>query len=129
MNPLLGGPKFFASTLVKITGRTDVVKEEILVKLRSAEEETARRIAAAKERAAETIKQARLETDWTVETARLEARKTEEQRVAQERARLEMERERILTEGQKQEQALRASYQKKVTQHVEKALASFERNA
>lgn len=106
-----------------------MVKEEILTKLRSAEEETAKRIAGAKERANEILKSARREADELTSKATDQARSDEERKVAAERQRLEKERERILADGAKQEQALRASYQKKVAQHVEKALASFERSA
>ena len=106
-----------------------MVKEEILTKLRSAEEETQKRVAAAKEQANEILKSARREAEDRIAKAQEEARKSEEQKLAAERQRLEKERERILAEGSKQEAALRASYAKKVDKHVEKALGSFERSA
>lgn len=106
-----------------------MVKEEILTKLRSAEEDNAKRVAAAKEQANEILKTARRDAEERIAKAQEEARKSEEQKLSAERSRLEKERDRILAEGTKQEQALRASYQTKVAQHVEKALGSFERSA
>lgn len=105
-----------------------MVKEEILLKLRSAEEETARRVAAAKERAADLIKKARAEADQIVEQSRDEAHRVEERAIAAERARLEKERERILAKGAADEKALRDAYHAKVAQHVDKAVAGFERS-
>lgn len=105
------------------------MKEEILVRLKSAEDETAKRIAAAKEKATELVKQARVEAQALIDQAHEEARRDEEARVAAERKKLETERARILQEGQKREETLRANYQKRVAQHVENALQSFERSA
>jgi len=104
------------------------MKEEILVKLRSAEEQNAHRVAAAKERASELLKQARTAADQLVLQAQEEARRDEEAQVAAERKRLETERARILADGKKKEEQVRAAYQRKVDQHVEKALAAFERS-
>ncbi|HEX9815437.1 MAG TPA: hypothetical protein VGB18_00535 [Candidatus Thermoplasmatota archaeon] len=106
-----------------------MVKEEILRKLRSAEDETAKRVTSAKEQANELLRSARREAEQLLSQATEEARKTDEHKVAEERKRLEKERERILAEGARKEQALRAAYQKKVAQHVEKAIATFERSA
>jgi vacuolar-type H+-ATPase subunit H len=105
------------------------VKEEILVKLRSAEEDTAKRVANAKDRAAEILKQARVDAQQLVQQAQDEARRDEETKVAAERKRLEAERTRILEDGKRKEEGLRSAYQKRVDQHVEKALQSFERSA
>jgi vacuolar-type H+-ATPase subunit H len=122
-------PKFSVAKRIASTGRTVMVKEEILSKLRSAEEETAKRIAKAKEQAAEILKSARREADERIARAESDARSGQEAKLADERKRLEKERDRILAEGAKKEEALRASYAKKVGQHVEKAIDLFERSA
>ena len=106
-----------------------MVKEEILRKLRSAEDDTAKGVTAAKEEANELLRSARREAEQLIAQASEDARKAEEQKVAEERKRLEKERERILAEGARKEQALRAAYQKRVAQHVDKAIATFERSA
>lgn len=105
------------------------VKEEILVKLRSAEEETARRVAAAKARAQDVLKEARREAERILAEAEEQARSAEDHRLADERKRMEQERVRILAKGREREEALRSTYAKNVDAFVEKALATFERSA
>ncbi len=106
-----------------------MVKEEILAKLRVAEEDTAKRVAAAKDRANDILKGARREAEERITNAQGEARMAEDMALAEERKRLEKERDKILASGAQDEQTLRASYRKKVAQHVTKGLESFERSA
>src|SRR5688572_27325025 len=84
MVPLLGGPEVLRRDAKRTTGRTVMVKEEILTKLRSAEEETAKRVASAKEQANEILKSARREAEERIAKAQEAARKEEEQKLATE---------------------------------------------
>lgn len=104
------------------------MKPEILVKLKSAEEETARRLEKARERAAETARDGRLQAEELLRVAAEDAQKDQEAQLATERARLEQERERILSEGRTKEDHLRAAYKKNADPYLKKALDTFSRS-
>lgn len=103
------------------------MKQEILVQLKSAEDETAKRIERAQLRAAELVKTARREAEELLRAAEEEARRDEESQLKQERAGMERERERILKEGEAKEAALRQAYARQVESFVKKGLDAFKR--
>lgn len=104
------------------------MKQDILVKLKTAEVENARRIKDAHKRADELVKEARDQVVQILREARDDARKELEKQVAEARQTLASEREEILNEGQKREKRLRTQYEKNVDAHLEKAMKAFARS-
>ena len=104
------------------------MKQEILVKLKSAEEETAKRLVATKERAADLLKQARAQAEDVRRHAQEDARRDQEAQLASERARLAKDKDRILAEGAARDQKLRDHYKKQADSGVEQALEVFTRS-
>ncbi len=104
------------------------MKQEILVKLKTAEEETAQRVEKAKERAAEILKGARGQADEIRRKALEEAKRDQDAQIKAERTKLEQERDKVLGEGHAREEKLRARYQKEVDAAVKKAMTVFSRS-
>lgn len=103
------------------------VKQEILAKLKAAEETNAQRIERAKARAAELLKSSKTEAETLLRVAAEEAHRDQEAQVAAERVRLGVERERILQEGAAKETNLRQHYGKNVAGHVKKSVEEIQR--
>lgn len=104
------------------------MKQEILVKLKTAEAENEQRLQKAREQAQELLKQARVRADQVLRSVQTEAAQDQQAQLGAERSRLETERERILAEGRSREEKLRASYAAHVATRVKKALEVFERS-
>jgi V/A-type H+/Na+-transporting ATPase subunit G/H len=104
------------------------VKQEILAKLKTTEDEVARRVEQARERATETLRQARVRADEVRRQAEEDARRDQKTQLEAERARLAQEREQVLADGRKREDQVRARFQTQVDAHVKKAVDVFTRS-
>lgn len=104
------------------------MKQEILVRLKTAEEETARRIEKGRERAVKIVKESRGEADEIVRASQEQAQRDQEAQVAAERGRLDGERERVLAEGRAREGKVRARYEAEAGPFVKKAVEALARS-
>jgi ATP synthase H subunit len=102
------------------------LKQEILIKLKSAEAENDERLSKAKEEAARRVQEARRQATDLVRSAEQSARKAAESTIKSTQARLESERTKILAAGAKNEDALRKRYKAGVDAAVKKAVETFE---
>lgn len=104
------------------------VKQDILVKLKSTEEETARRIEQAKARASDLLKDARRRAEEIRREALEEAQRDQADQLKRERSDLEKARDRTLQEGKAREEKVRAQYQKNADAYVKRSLDVFARS-
>lgn len=104
------------------------MKQEILTRLKTSEDETARRIEKSKETAAETLKTARRRGEEILREATEEAQRDQANQLGIERSRLQKEREAVLAQGQTKEKQLRSTYEKRADEHVRKAVEAFARS-
>ena len=104
------------------------MKQEILTRLKSSEDETTRRVEKAKESATEIAKVARRRADEILREAADEAQRDQANQLGIERSKLQKEREQVLAQGAAKEKQMRASYEKRVDEHVKKAVEAFARS-
>jgi V/A-type H+-transporting ATPase subunit G/H len=102
------------------------LKQEILIKLKTAEQEAAQRTAGAREEAIRLVQEARRQAAKILEDAQAKARDEAGASLDAQRARLEAEKEKILGAGRQREQAVRDHFQAHVDAAVKKAVKTFE---